>query len=500
MRGRRGRAGRRGRPPALNAAQRRTSSASGSSQTGSPASRPVLTTSAMPVPQLRVGQRLERARVDHDPRRPVEGADEVLAAGKVDRGLAADRGVDLADERRRHRHPRDAAHVRGGHEAREVGRAAAAEGDDRAVAADAQRAPEPLEHGQGLRVLARRHVVGGDVALSERELRRDAVDAGDVRVGDDLDGAGAGHELLEQLERADPHVDPGGREHDAVGIVRVGVRGLLVDRQSREVERAERLLVARQRPPAFARPPPRELRVDLEQHRERAARQGRPASRQTGRRRRRARSRRARRQRGRLRRPPPRLPGTRPHRRARTAPRSWRPSAARSRGRGRRRGGTSRRATSSPSVVFPAPMKPTSARCRLSACAATGCARGRRGARRRSRRSRRRRTSPWRCRRAPRPRRPRRRRRAPRPPGRRCARRAPAPASPVSRSTESSGFISVGSGFIAARTTIGSPFEMPASRPPARFVAPDEAAGRSRRAPRSRGRRRARSRRRSRRP
>ena len=33
-----------------------------------------------------------------------------------------------------------------------------------------------------------------------------------------------------------------------------------------------------------------------------------------------------------------------------------------------------------------------------------------------------------------------------------------------------SGFISVGSGFIAARTTISSPFETPASIPPARFV------------------------------
>ena len=33
-----------------------------------------------------------------------------------------------------------------------------------------------------------------------------------------------------------------------------------------------------------------------------------------------------------------------------------------------------------------------------------------------------------------------------------------------------SGFISVGSGFIAIRTTIGSPFDMPPSMPPARFV------------------------------
>ena len=58
--------------------------------------------------------------------------------------------------------------------------------------------------------------------------------------------------------------------------MRVGVGGLLVDRQPREVERVERLLVDRERPPPFARPPPGELRVDLEQHRERPARQGLP--------------------------------------------------------------------------------------------------------------------------------------------------------------------------------------------------------------------------------
>src|SRR5207248_4159617 len=42
-------------------------------------------------------------------------------------------------------------------------------------------------------------------------------------------------------------------------------------------------------------------------------------------------------------------------------------------------------------------------------------------------------------------------------------------ASPVWRSTEASGFISVGSGFMPARTTISSPFDMPPSMPPARL-------------------------------
>ena len=39
--------------------------------------------------------------------------------------------------------------------------------------------------------------------------------------------------------------------------------------------------------------------------------------------------------------------------------------------------------------------------------------------------------------------------------------------SPVSRSAERSGRINVGSGFIAARTTISSPLDTPASSPPA---------------------------------
>src|SRR2546430_5555504 len=44
------------------------------------------------------------------------------------------------------------------------------------------------------------------------------------------------------------------------------------------------------------------------------------------------------------------------------------------------------------------------------------------------------------------------------------------PVSPVARSTERSGRISVGRGFMAARTTISSPFETPPSIPPARLV------------------------------
>ena len=290
-----------------------------------------------PVRELLVGQRLERAGVDHDPRRPVEGADEVLAAGKVDGGLAADRRVDLADEGRRHRHPRHAPHVRRGGEARQVGRAAAAEGEDRAVPPDPQRAPEPLEHGDRLRVLAGRNLVQRDVAVAERELGGDAVDARDVAVGDDLDRPAARRQLLQEVERADPDVDPGSGEDDAVGVVGARVGRLLVERQPLAIERVEGLLVERERPPARgARALPGDARLDLEQDGEGAAGEDVARRRPTAPCRRRARRPRAPARRARRPRSPPRWRGRRAPRRARRSPPRWRRSAARSRRRDRR--------------------------------------------------------------------------------------------------------------------------------------------------------------------
>ena len=263
---------------ALNAAQRRTSSASESSQTGRPIRRPVFTASAMPFLELELGQRLERSRIDHDPGGPVERADEVLAAREIDRRLAPDRRIDLADERRRHRHPRHATHVRRRREPGEVGGAAAAEPDDGAVPPDPQGAPEPLQDGDRLRRLAGRNLVQCDVAIAERELGRDAVNAGDVRVGDDLDCAVARHELLEQVDRTDPNVDRSGGEDDPVRVVgvRMRVRDLLVDREPVAEERVERFVVDRQRAPTLPGPLPGGLRVDLEQHGECAPREQLP--------------------------------------------------------------------------------------------------------------------------------------------------------------------------------------------------------------------------------
>ena len=215
----------------MNAAQRRTSSSSGSSQSGSPASSPVFTTSAMPFEALRLGQRLEQRRIDHGPRRPVEGADEVLALRQVDRRLAADRGVDLGDEARRDRHPRDAAEVGRGRESGRVGRAAAAERDDRPAPVEAQVLPEAVERGERLRLLAGRELVRLREARAERELRVHAVDAGDVRVGDERDRPVAGNELAEPLQRAALDVHAGGGEHDVVDVPGDDVGDLGVQRR-----------------------------------------------------------------------------------------------------------------------------------------------------------------------------------------------------------------------------------------------------------------------------
>ena len=83
-----------------------------------------------PGAQLAVGQRVERGHVRDHRARLMEGADHVLAARVVDRGLAADRGVDLREQRGRHLHESDAALVDRRGESGQVADHAAAQGDD----------------------------------------------------------------------------------------------------------------------------------------------------------------------------------------------------------------------------------------------------------------------------------------------------------------------------------------------------------------------------------
>ena len=69
----------------------------------------------------------------------MERADQVLAVRRIDAGLAADRGIDLRQQRGRHLHEIDAApHDRRG-KAGEIADHAAAERDHEIVALDARR-------------------------------------------------------------------------------------------------------------------------------------------------------------------------------------------------------------------------------------------------------------------------------------------------------------------------------------------------------------------------
>ena len=84
-------------------------------------------------------ERVEAGRVDQHERGLVEGADEILARRRVDRGLAADRGVDLREQAGRHLHEIAAALQDGGGKADQVADHAAAKSDDMVGALDAER-------------------------------------------------------------------------------------------------------------------------------------------------------------------------------------------------------------------------------------------------------------------------------------------------------------------------------------------------------------------------
>ena len=87
--------------------------------------------------------------------RLMEGADEVLALRRVDRGLAADRAVDLRQQRRRHLHEIDAAQQRRRGKAGDIADDAAAERDEHGAALDAERQDVLAQLGEMREVLGR---------------------------------------------------------------------------------------------------------------------------------------------------------------------------------------------------------------------------------------------------------------------------------------------------------------------------------------------------------
>jgi hypothetical protein len=104
-------------------------------------------------------------------------------------------------------------------------------------------APEALTRENRLGLLPGRQLVRRHDAITERELRIRAVDAGDARIADERDPALAGHQGTKFLERAKGDVYATRCEHDVVGVASARVRRLEVERVAALVELVEGRLV-----------------------------------------------------------------------------------------------------------------------------------------------------------------------------------------------------------------------------------------------------------------
>ena len=149
-----------------------------------------MTISDQPERYSRSGSVSSSARVSHDQRRLMERADQILAEPVVDAGLAADAGVDLRQQRRRHLDDRDAAQERRRDEADHVADHAAADRHHE-VAAIGPDLDQPVVHRldatQRLPLLAAIGDQHLDIApeRAQRCLDRAAEALPDVPVGDD---------------------------------------------------------------------------------------------------------------------------------------------------------------------------------------------------------------------------------------------------------------------------------------------------------------------------
>ena len=130
--------------------------------------RPVFTTSARPAVNSCGGQGLERRQIAQHGRRLMERADQVLARLGVDRGLAADGGIDHGQQGGRHvDHPHPAQPGRRD-EPGEVGDGTAAEPDHQVVAGEsdlAEHRPGVGRDRQILGVFAVGHLEQNDLGM-----------------------------------------------------------------------------------------------------------------------------------------------------------------------------------------------------------------------------------------------------------------------------------------------------------------------------------------------
>ena len=259
----------------MNDAQRRTCSGSGSSQSGSPASSPVLTTSARPLRRSASGRVVRRAGSQTTRAGQWNAPTAFFARGRstaVFPPMPASTCPTSVVGTAVHGTPRMCV---------------AATKPATSVVEPPPSATSPPSRPIRRLVQSRsstagvlaaspaRHLVPLDVARPERELCPHAVDAGDVRVGHERERAVARDEVAEGVQPVGLDVHARRGEHDAVHVERRGVGDVVVDGLPLAMEGAEGVGVARQRPVGALDPGPRRLGVDVEQHREGARRERR---------------------------------------------------------------------------------------------------------------------------------------------------------------------------------------------------------------------------------
>ncbi len=159
------------------AREQRSMFASSQSKNARSRMAPYLMTSARPRGKLAVRQRAQTVGVDQHGARLMERADHVLAERVVDAGLAADRRVDLREQRRRHLHERHSALIDRRGEAGDVADDAAAERDQRRRALGLLLEQARQHVGERRPSLVRLAVgdedrVGGDVLRGEARSQR----------------------------------------------------------------------------------------------------------------------------------------------------------------------------------------------------------------------------------------------------------------------------------------------------------------------------------------
>jgi hypothetical protein len=131
-------------------------------------------------PQLTRGKGGQRAGIRHDRDRLVEGADQILAAGVVDPGLAAHGRVHLGEQSRRHLHEGHTPLVSGRCKSGHVTHDTAAQGHDGAIPSEPvgyQHIENARDVGEGLVRLTigndgRHDPAGLEAGLEHTEIER----------------------------------------------------------------------------------------------------------------------------------------------------------------------------------------------------------------------------------------------------------------------------------------------------------------------------------------